>query len=66
MRNTGCDRGLDEVFNAAILRAGMLRVQTMAELFSAAETLAHTPSANGERLIILTNSGGPGVIATDA
>ena len=66
MRNTGCDPGHDEVFNAAILRAGMLRVQTMAELFSAAETLAHTPSANGERLIILTNSGGPGVIATDA
>jgi acetyltransferase len=44
----------------------MLRVETMAELFDAAETLALTREQVGDRLAILTNGGGAGVLATDA
>jgi acetyltransferase len=58
--------GSDAVYDAAFRRAGMLRVGTMAELFDAAETLALTREQIGERLAILTNSGGAGVLATDA
>jgi acetyltransferase len=56
----------DAVYQAAFRRAGMLRVATMAELFDAAETLALTRGQVGERLAILTNGGGAGVLATDA
>lgn len=66
MRHTGCHPGNDEVFDAAIRRAGMLRVGTVAELFAAAETMARVRSCDGDRLLILTNAGGPGVVATDA
>jgi acetyltransferase len=65
MRHTGCHPGNDAVFDAAIRRAGMLRVRTTAELFAAAETLSRMRMPVGERLLILTNAGGPGVIATD-
>ena len=58
--------GADAVYEAAFRRAGMLRVGTMAELFDAAETLALTREQVGERLAILTNGGGAGVLATDA
>jgi acetyltransferase len=66
MRHTGCHPGNDKVFDAAIFRAGMLRVRTIPELFAAAETLARMRLPDGERLIILTNAGGPGVVAIDA
>ncbi|MBL0143728.1 MAG: bifunctional acetate--CoA ligase family protein/GNAT family N-acetyltransferase [Betaproteobacteria bacterium] len=66
MRHTGSHPGNDQVFDAAIRRAGMLRVRTIAELFAAAETLARGREPNGERMTILTNAGGPGVVATDA
>jgi acetyltransferase len=66
MRHTGCHPGNDDVFDAAIVRAGMLRVRTIPELFAAAETLARMRRANSDRLIILTNAGGPGVVAIDA
>ena len=58
--------GADAVYDAAFRRAGMLRVATMAELFDAAETLALTHQQIGERITILTNGGGAGVLATDA
>jgi acetyltransferase len=64
--HTGVLAGADAVYDAAFRRAGMLRVGTMAELFDAAETLALTREQDGERLAILTNGGGAGVLATDA
>src|SRR6516225_5995472 len=64
--HTGVLAGADAVYDAVFRRAGMLRVGTMAELFDAAETLALTHEQVGERLAILTNGGGAGVVATDA
>src|SRR5271168_795707 len=64
--HTGALAGADAVYDAVFRRAGMLRVGTMAELFDAAETLALTREQVGERLVILTNGGGAGVLATDA
>ncbi|HEV8027989.1 MAG TPA: bifunctional acetate--CoA ligase family protein/GNAT family N-acetyltransferase [Stellaceae bacterium] len=64
--HTGVLAGSDAVYDAAFRRAGMLRVDTMAELFDAVETLALTRPQQGERLAIVTNGGGPGVLATDA
>ena len=64
--HTGALAGSDDVYDAAIRRAGMLRVCSTGDLFSAVQTLAHAKSMIGERLTILTNGGGPGVMATDA
>jgi acetyltransferase len=64
--HTGMLAGSDRVHDAAFGRAGMLRVNTMAELFDAVETLALTGEQHGDRLAILTNGGGAGVLATDA
>jgi acetyltransferase len=62
----GALAGTDVVYDAAFRRAGVVRVETMAELFDAAETLAATREQIGERLAILTNSGGAGLLAADA
>jgi acetyltransferase len=64
--HTGMLAGKDAIYDAAFRRAGILRVGHMAELFDAAETLALTRPQTGDRLVILTNSGGAGVLATDA
>lgn len=64
--HTGALAGGDDVFDAAARRAGMLRVGTLQELFDAAETLARARRPAGERLAILTNGGGAGVLAADA
>jgi acetyltransferase len=64
--HTGALAGSDDVFDAAIRRAGMLRVYSIEELFDAVETLARARPLTGERLAILTNGGGPGVMAADA
>ena len=64
--HTGALTGSDEVLSAAFRRAGVLRVDTIAELFYMAETLARQPRPEGKRLTIITNAGGPGVLATDA
>ncbi len=64
--HTGSLAGSDEVFSAALRRVGVLRVDTIAELFSMAEVLAKQPHPKGPHLMIVTNAGGPGVIATDA
>ena len=64
--HTGALAGADDVFDAAIRRAGMLRVDTLADLFDAAETLARVHGLGGERLALLTNGGGAGVLAADA
>ncbi len=64
--HTGALAGADDVYDAAIRRAGMLRVYSTDDLFNAVETLAHARSMSGDRLAIMTNGGGPGVMATDA
>ena len=64
--HTGALAGSDAVYDAALRRAGMLRVDTIQELFDAVETLARAQPVNGNRLAIITNGGGPGVMAADA
>jgi acetyltransferase len=64
--HTGALAGVDAVYDAALARAGILRVGTTSELFDAAETLSHARPLHGDRLVIVTNGGGPGVMATDA
>jgi acetyltransferase len=64
--HTGSLAGSDEVFDAALERIGVLRVTTIAELFNMASVLAKQPRPKGPRLTIITNAGGPGVLATDA
>ena len=64
--HTGALAGADDVYDAAIRRAGMLRVDTVLELFEAVETLARARTPYTDQLAILTNGGGPGVMATDA
>jgi acetyltransferase len=64
--HTGALAGSDAVCQAAFDRAGILRVFSLAELFDAVETLALARPVQGDRLAILTNGGGVGVLATDA
>ncbi len=64
--HTGALAGSDEVYEAAIRRAGMLRVKESAQLFTVVETLARARPPRGERLAILTNGGGIGVMAVDS
>ncbi|MGK5594627.1 MAG: bifunctional acetate--CoA ligase family protein/GNAT family N-acetyltransferase [Parachlamydiaceae bacterium] len=64
--HTGSLAGSDEVFDAALERVGVLRVNTIAELFQMASLLARQPRPKGPKLSIVTNAGGPAVLATDA
>ena len=64
--HTGSLTGGDEVLAAAFRRSGVLRVDTIADLFNMAEVLSKQPRPRGPRLSIVTNAGGPGVLATDA
>lgn len=64
--HTGALAGSDAVFDAAIARAGMLRVGTLQDLFLAAETLARFRDGPSGQLVVLTNGGGAGVMAADA
>ncbi len=64
--HTGALTGSDEVLDAAFQRCGVLRVHNIADLFYMAETLSKQPRPKGPRLMILTNAGGPGVLATDS
>ncbi|HEY2190406.1 MAG TPA: bifunctional acetate--CoA ligase family protein/GNAT family N-acetyltransferase [Caldimonas sp.] len=64
--HTGALAGSDIVFDAAIRRAGMLRVDTLQELFMAAETLARFGANRDHAMTIMTNGGGAGVMAADA
>jgi acetyltransferase len=63
--HTGSMAGEDDVYDAAFRRAGILRVNTIKELFNCAEGLAKQPRPRGPRLGIITNAGGPGVMAID-
>ncbi|HEY4255397.1 MAG TPA: bifunctional acetate--CoA ligase family protein/GNAT family N-acetyltransferase [Chlamydiales bacterium] len=64
--HTGALAGSDEAMSAALKRVGVLRVDTIDDLFSMAQALAKQPRPKGPCLTIVTNAGGPGVIATDA
>ncbi|MGO9812837.1 MAG: bifunctional acetate--CoA ligase family protein/GNAT family N-acetyltransferase [Isosphaeraceae bacterium] len=64
--HTGSLTGSDEVLDAAFRRVGVLRVNSISEVFDLAEVLSKQPRPKGPRLAILTNAGGPGVLATDA
>ena len=64
--HTGSLTGSDEVLEAAFRRSGVLRVREIDDLFNMAEILAKQPRPKGRRLTIITNAGGPGVLATDA
>jgi acetyltransferase len=64
--HTGALAGSDAVFDAAFRRAGILRVTTIPDLFNMSEILAMQPPPRGPALAIITNAGGPGVMATDA
>lgn len=63
--HTGSLTGSDEVLDAAFRRCGVLRVNTISDVFSMAEVLAKQPRPKGPHLTLLTNAGGPGVLATD-
>src|SRR5579863_9963835 len=64
--HTGSMTGSDEVLEAAFRRVGVLRVNSIADVFYMTEVLAHQPRPKGPKLAIVTNAGGPGVLATDA
>ena len=64
--HTGALVGSDAVFDAALRRGGAVRVKTYTQLFAATRVLASGRPAVGERLAILTNGGGPGVVAADS
>ena len=63
--HTGSLTGSDEVLDAAFRRVGVLRVNTISELFDMAEVLAKQPRPRSPRLAIVTNAGGPAALATD-
>ena len=65
LSHTGALAGADSAYEAAFRRAGLLRVRELEDLFSAAEILARHPKLEGDRLAILTNGGGAGVLAAD-
>lgn len=63
--HTGAMTGSDDVLDAAFQRAGVLRVDTIGELFNLAEVIGKQPRPAGPRLAIVTNAGGPGALSTD-
>jgi len=64
--HTGALTGSDDVLDAAFRRCGVLRVERIADIFYMAEVLSKQPRPKGPNLTIVTNAGGPGVLATDA
>ena len=64
--HTGSLTGSDDVLEAAFRRSGVLRVNSIADIFFMSDVLAKQPRPRGKRLCIVTNAGGPGVLATDA
>lgn len=64
--HTGALSGEDLIYDSAFKRAGIVRVEEIADLFSAAEVLSTQPLPEGNRLAIITNAGGPGIMTSDA
>jgi len=63
--HTGAITGEDAIYDAAFRRVGIIRVEEIADLFNCSEILAMQPTPKGRNLAIITNAGGPGVMATD-
>jgi acetyltransferase len=66
LSHTGALAGSDDVMDAVFRRAGVFRVHNISDIFYMAELLSKQPLPKGPRLTILTNAGGPGVLATDS
>ena len=64
--HTGSLSGSDEVYDAIFVQAGVLRLDSVEELFDCAVAFANQPLPRGRRTAIVTNAGGPGIMATDA
>jgi len=64
--HTGSLAGDDEVFSAAFERSGIIRVNTITEFFHLAKVLSVQPITKGNRIVVITNAGGPGVLSADA
>jgi len=64
--HTGSLAGTDEVYDAVMAQAGVLRVDTVQELFDYAMAFGNQPRPKSDRVAIVTNAGGPGIMATDA
>src|SRR5207249_5274823 len=64
--HTGSLAGSDEVYDAVFLQSGVLRVDSVEELFHYAVAFANQPLPSGRRVAIVTNAGGPGIMAADA
>jgi acetyl coenzyme A synthetase (ADP forming)-like protein len=64
--HTGALAGSDKVVDALFQQAGVIRTETLEEMFDVAALLAHQPIPRGKRVAILTNAGGPGILAADA
>jgi acetyltransferase len=64
--HTGSLAGSEQAYQAAFLQAGVLRADSMQSLFDIALALAYQPALAGDRIAIITNAGGPGILATDA
>ncbi|MBX3432279.1 MAG: bifunctional acetate--CoA ligase family protein/GNAT family N-acetyltransferase [Pirellulales bacterium] len=64
--HTGAMAGVDAVYDAAFRRAGIVRIDEMTDMFDCAELIARQATPKGPRLAIVTNAGGPGVMATDS
>jgi len=64
--HTGSLAGSDEVCEAAMRQAGIIRCRTIEDMFNTAIAMAYQPLPKGDRVAIVTNAGGPGVLATDA
>lgn len=64
--HTGSLAGSEQAYHAAFRQAGVLRVEAMETLFDVALAIGYQPALQGERVAIITNAGGPGILATDA
>ncbi len=64
--HTGALAGSDEAYNAILKQSGVLRVESIIDLFDYAQAFAKQPLPKGNRVAIITNGGGPGIMATDA
>ncbi|MFN2127069.1 MAG: acetate--CoA ligase alpha subunit [Anaerolineales bacterium] len=64
--HTGSLAGSEQAYHAAFKQAGVIRVNSMQELFDVSRALGYQPLLRGNRIAIITNAGGPGILATDA
>jgi len=63
--HTGALAGSDEIYNAFFTQAGVIRVDSLEELFDCGQAFASQPAPRSNRVAIITNAGGPGIVATD-